>query len=114
MPRKRVLPEGWPTKDGRPATVEEIRAYIAQVEAHYLAPRFETTPHFCTECTAPLEHEPCQVCWTHRYKDQVARLRVLLARVVETEDAAGSPPVPGRCGEVEETVCPLTGTIATV
>lgn len=77
MPRKK-LPKGWPSKDGRPATREEIVAYIAQVEAHYLAPRTETDPHFCTGCTAPLEHEPCQVCWAHRYKDQCERLRKMM------------------------------------
>ncbi len=76
--RREPQPAGWPTKEGRPATEAEIRAYIVQVEAHYLRPAYPTDPHFCTGCTAPLEHEPCGVCWTHRYKDQAAKLRALL------------------------------------
>ncbi len=81
--REPKRPKGWPTKDGRPATVEEIRAYIQQVEAHYLSPKVETEPHFCRGCTAPLEFEPCPVCWTHRYKGQVERLRAFLPAEVK-------------------------------
>lgn len=76
--REAQRPEGWPTKDGRPATVGEIHTYIRDVEAHYLAPRVETDPHFCRGCTAPLEFEPCPVCWTHRYKGQVERLKDMI------------------------------------
>lgn len=60
--RKQRLPKGWPTKDGRPATREEINAWITSGQKHFGAPRYPTDPHFCSSCTQPLEHEPCHVC----------------------------------------------------
>jgi hypothetical protein len=74
---KRV-PKGWPTVQGRPATRAEIAAYVARVEAHFMGPIEPTRPHFCGECTAPLEVEPCPVCWGCRYKAQLQDLRAFL------------------------------------
>lgn len=76
--REPKRPKGWPEKDGRPATVEEIRAFVAEVEAHFMGPIEPTHPHFCRGCSAPLEHEPCAVCWTHRYREHVDTLKALL------------------------------------
>lgn len=79
--KARKTPKGWPTIEGRPATREEISAYIVKVEAHFTGPVVPTHPHFCNGCTAPLEFEPCPVCWVHRYKGQLTELGVLLDTV---------------------------------
>ena len=60
--KKKRRPSDWPTVGGKPATLEQMREFVAKVREHYSQPTRHTAPHFCPKCTSPNEVWPCPVC----------------------------------------------------